>query len=121
MDRAHRIGQTKTVHVFRIIVRNTIEWEIMNKQRFKEHIANTVISAENRSFSTMASGTGSILDLFYLQNSSDNQQHYKCEKERGVDSLGELHKRSGKQKALDSMLDNLTNMTLIDEQYSAQF
>jgi hypothetical protein len=25
MDRAHRIGQTKTVHVFRLIVKDSIE------------------------------------------------------------------------------------------------
>ena len=95
--------------------------QIMNKQRFKEHIANTVISAENRSFSTMANATGSILDLFYLQNPGHNTYQESVYEKGGVDSLGELHKRSGKQKALDSMLDNLTNMTLIDEQYSAQF
>lgn len=91
----------------------------MNKQRFKEHVANTVISAENRSLSSMASGSGSILDLFNLQGTG-NGMDSGIERE-GVDSLGQVRKDGGKQKALDSMLENLTNMTLIDEQYSAQF
>ena len=69
----------------------------------------------------MASGTGSILDLFYLQKPGSNPHQESVTDKGGVDSLGELHKRNSKQKALDSMLENLTNMTLIDEQYSSQF
>jgi len=124
MDRAHRIGQTKTVHVFRIIVRNTIEWEIMNKQRFKQHIANTVISSENRSLASIASGSGSILDLFYMQGKqtgNDSSNDVDLYQKGGVDSLGEVHNRTKKQKALDQMLQSLTNMTVIDEQYASEY
>jgi TATA-binding protein-associated factor len=35
MDRAHRLGQTRTVNVYRLIMRDTIEDNIMNLQRFK--------------------------------------------------------------------------------------
>ena len=43
MDRAHRIGQTRTVNVFRLIMRDTIEDKIMNLQRFKENLAKSLI------------------------------------------------------------------------------
>lgn len=65
MDRAHRIGQKKTVNVYRLITRNTVEEKIMSLQRFKLNIANTVVSSDNSSMNTMS--TGQILDLFSLQ------------------------------------------------------
>ncbi|KAF1741466.1 hypothetical protein MXB_4132 [Myxobolus squamalis] len=47
MDRAHRIGQKKSLNVYRIICKNTIEEKIMHLQSFKTHIANIVVSHEN--------------------------------------------------------------------------
>ncbi|KAI5144966.1 TATA-binding protein-associated factor [Nematocida parisii] len=47
MDRAHRIGQKKSVNVFRLISKNTIEESIMSLQRFKNYIANTVVNQQN--------------------------------------------------------------------------
>ena len=65
MDRAHRIGQKKTVNVYRLITRNTVEEKIMSLQRFKLNIANTLVTTDNSSMNTMS--TGQILDLFSLQ------------------------------------------------------
>ena len=65
MDRAHRIGQKKTVNVYRLITKDTVEEKIMSLQRFKLNIANTVVSADNSTMNTMS--TGQILDLFSLQ------------------------------------------------------
>lgn len=62
MDRAHRIGQRKTVSVYRLITKGTIEEKIMGLQKFKTHIANTVVSADNSSLASM--GTDQLLDLF---------------------------------------------------------
>lgn len=62
MDRAHRLGQKKVVHVHRLIMRGTLEEKVMSLQRFKISIANTVINAENASMKTM--NTGQLLDLF---------------------------------------------------------
>ncbi|GAB5357459.1 hypothetical protein AAMO2058_000376400 [Amorphochlora amoebiformis] len=44
MDRAHRLGQKKVVNVYRLIVKDTLEVEILGLQRFKTYIANTLIT-----------------------------------------------------------------------------
>ncbi|GLT87547.1 hypothetical protein SLE2022_056260 [Rubroshorea leprosula] len=62
MDRAHRLGQKKVVHVHRLIMRGTLEEKVMNLQKFKVSIANAVINAENASLKTM--NTDQLLDLF---------------------------------------------------------
>ncbi len=45
-DRAHRIGQTKKVTVFKLIVRNSIEEKILKLQETKKDLADQVISGE---------------------------------------------------------------------------
>lgn len=62
MDRAHRLGQTRTVNVYRILMRNTLEERIMGLQQFKLDMANAVVNQDNMSMSAM--DTGQLLDLF---------------------------------------------------------
>lgn len=44
MDRAHRLGQTKQVTVYRLITKNTIEERIMQRAREKGEIQKVVIA-----------------------------------------------------------------------------
>ena len=46
-DRAHRIGQTRTVTVFRLIVKGTIEEKIMDLQESKEKLSDDILEGEN--------------------------------------------------------------------------
>ena len=64
MDRAHRIGQTKVVTVYRLVTRGTLEEKIMNLQAFKLHVANSVVNRQNAALATM--NTEELLDLFHL-------------------------------------------------------
>ncbi|EQC30828.1 hypothetical protein SDRG_11588 [Saprolegnia diclina VS20] len=43
MDRAHRLGQTRTVTVYRLLAKDTVEADVMSCQRFKEAMAAAVV------------------------------------------------------------------------------
>jgi TATA-binding protein-associated factor len=62
MDRAHRLGQRRTVNVYRLLMRDTLEERIMGMQRFKLDIAAAVVNADNVSLRNM--DTGQLLGLF---------------------------------------------------------
>ena len=47
MDRAHRIGQSKPVHVYRLIADGTIEARVMAKQNVKRNVVAEVINEQN--------------------------------------------------------------------------
>ena len=64
MDRAHRLGQRRTVNVYRLLTRDSLEDKIMGLQRFKLDVANSVVNQDNVSLKTMDAGR--LLDLFTL-------------------------------------------------------
>ncbi len=64
MDRAHRLGQRRTVNVYRLLTRDSLEEKIMGLQRFKLDVANSVVNQDNVSLKTMDAGR--LLDLFTL-------------------------------------------------------
>lgn len=113
MDRAHRIGQTKTVNVYRLITKGTLEEKIMSLQKFKLNIANTVVNKENQSFESM--DTSQLFDLFKYSD----EDRRSSENNDEVDELGNVIKK-GHESGLKEMMKKLDN--LWDEnQYAEEY
>jgi TATA-binding protein-associated factor len=66
MDRAHRIGQGKTVQVYRLVTSDTIEEKIMALQKSKIQTSNAIVNTDNSSMYSM--GTDRLLDIFTLRS-----------------------------------------------------
>ncbi len=60
-DRAHRIGQTKNVTVYRLILKDTIEEKILNLQQTKKDLADAILEGEQQSL--MSLSTDELLNL----------------------------------------------------------
>jgi non-specific serine/threonine protein kinase len=52
-DRAHRIGQTKPVFVYRLVAENTVEEKVVELQEKKKELFDSVVSADGLSASGM--------------------------------------------------------------------
>ncbi|TMW53120.1 hypothetical protein DOY81_001848, partial [Sarcophaga bullata] len=109
MDRAHRIGQKKVVNVYRLITRKSLEEKIMCLQKFKLLTANTVVSAENASLDTMA--TGQIFDLFNL-----NERNNK----NGNDKTNSNLSTTSSQLSMNSIIENLPELWS-EQQYDEEY
>ena len=53
IDRAHRIGQTKTVFAYRLIARDTVEEKVLELQKTKRDLADAIIRADARLVSNL--------------------------------------------------------------------
>jgi helicase SWR1 len=43
-DRAHRIGQTRDVHIYRLVSQHSVEENILKKARQKKHLDTLVLT-----------------------------------------------------------------------------
>ncbi|KAJ2161941.1 TATA-binding protein-associated factor mot1 [Coemansia sp. RSA 552] len=111
MDRAHRLGQTRVVNVYRLITRNTLEEKIMGLQGFKMHMANTIVNQQNAGLQSM--NTDQLLDLFDVSPPAEAQQQQQQRKkqQQGQENGGSI------TKALEG-LEELWDASQYEEEYN---
>ena len=54
-DRAHRIGQTRNVTVYRLILKDTIEEKILKLQETKKDLAESILEGNSQSLMSLSS------------------------------------------------------------------
>ena len=86
MDRAHRLGQTKKVQVFRLVTRDSIEEKMMQLQEKKIAMSDAIVNSDNSTLFSM--GTDRLLDIFRF-SSEGNQTEQQTTSEAALDALVE--------------------------------
>jgi len=81
-DRAHRIGQTREVHIYRLVCRSTVEENILTKARQKRHLDFLVMSEGDFDVGSLFSA-GNLMDLLGNGDSSSSVTS-KLTKSRGT-------------------------------------
>lgn len=101
------MNSLQVVNVYRLITRNTVEEKILGLQRFKLKTANSVITRDNSSLSSMA--TDQLFDLFSLDDEDEPIGGAAVEVKKG-------HNKGG----VKALLENLPELW-DDSQYSAEY
>ncbi|KAF7731676.1 hypothetical protein EC973_008847 [Apophysomyces ossiformis] len=103
-DRAHRIGQTKEVRIFRLISANSIEENILATANYKLDIDGKVIQAgkfDNRS--TDEDREAFLRSL--LEDKNDEQNDVEVEEDMDDEELNEMLKRSDQEMVIFKKID----------------
>ena len=88
IDRAHRIGQKKSVFVYRLITVNSIEEQLISLQTFKKYIANNLV--ENSGVSDIKVNSNSIMESFEAFSSDKNNSGKKNNKKKGNKKISKI-------------------------------
>ena len=124
MDRAHRLGQTKQVTVYRLITRNTIEERILKRAKEKEEVQKVVISGgdykQSVDFNNRPGDVVSwLLDDDEMEATLKRQQVKRAAEEAKANKKQLPKKRKLGAAVLDGVVPNRTLDDLYHEGISA--
>ena len=74
-DRAYRIGQLKTVNVYRLICKGTLEEKILRRQQFKKMLAGSIVQQDAASMQNLT--RDDLLSLFTLTEEAEANNEQK--------------------------------------------
>lgn len=86
-DRAHRIGQTREVHIYRLVCSSTIEENILVKAKQKQHLDHLVMTEGNFSEEALFNST-SVKDMLGIKPVDDEGRSENMKVDEGsVDNI----------------------------------
>jgi hypothetical protein len=108
MDRAHRIGQKRSVSVFHLVARDSIEEKIMELQEKKVAMSNTIVNTDNSKMYSM--GTDRLLDIFTFRSDQENRTTEDSQQSRhNLDAIVERYSEDYASLTVEEFVRNLVN------------
>ncbi|OLL26990.1 putative DNA helicase INO80 [Neolecta irregularis DAH-3] len=98
-DRAHRIGQTRQVTVYRLLTRGTIEERILKRAKQKEEVQKVVISGGDKGGVDFSKGPREVVS--WLLDDDALEQQVREQQAKRLAQEEASNKRKGKRKAAD--------------------
>jgi TATA-binding protein-associated factor len=109
MDRAHRIGQKKTVHVYKLVTSDSIEEHIMKLHDAKLAMTNSIVNTDNSSMFSL--GTDRLLDIFKCRSEASTRSSISHGMDRTLDSLVDLYEEEYKTLSIETFIEGLKDET----------
>lgn len=88
-DRCHRIGQTRNVHIYRLISAYTIEENILKKSMQKSHLDNLIM--EGGQFTTIYLQTQKTKVKEFFENIGDDELEAICKEVEDIEDLNAMN------------------------------
>jgi hypothetical protein len=95
-DRCHRIGQTRNVHIYRLISSYTIEENILKKSMQKSHLDNLIM--EGGQFTTVYLQCQKTRVKEFFENIQDDELEAACREVEDNEDLAALHTAKEEEK-----------------------
>jgi TATA-binding protein-associated factor len=106
MDRAHRIGQKRSVNVFHLVAKASIEERIMELQEKKVAMSNAIVNTDNSKMYSM--GTDRLLDIFTFRSDQEKRSTEESQQSRhNLDAIVERYSEDYASLTVEEFVRNL--------------